>query len=51
MEEENWTPGFEPEFSRYGYDVNLVQPPDDTAPGAISPVTAQEDGMLDEETP
>ena len=51
MEEENRTPGFEPEFSCSGYDVNLVQPSDDTVPGATSLVTAQEDGLLDEETP
>ena len=50
-EEENWTSGFEPEFSCSGYDVNLVRPPADTVPGAISPVMAWEDGMLDKETP
>ena len=51
MEEENSAPGFKPEFGHSCYDVNLVQPSDDTAPGAVSPVTAREDGMLDEETP
>ena len=40
MEEENPTPGFEPEFSHSSYDINLVRPSDDTAPGAVSPVTA-----------
>ena len=51
MEEENRTPGFEPKFSCSGYDINLVRPSYDTVPGATSPVTAREGGLLDEETP
>ena len=51
MEEENPTSGFEPEFGRSSYDVNLVRPLDDTAPGAVSPMMVCEDGILDEETP
>ena len=39
-------PGFEPEVSRSGYDVNLVRT-NPTEPGSASPVTAGEDKMLD----
>ena len=48
MEDVNAPLDFEPEFGHSGYDVNLVQPSGDTAPGSISPVTAQENQMLDE---
>ena len=51
MEEANPPPGFEPKFGCFGYNVNLVQPSDDTAPGAVSPVTVRENRMLDEEPP
>ena len=40
------TPGFEPEVSRCGYDVNLVCT-NPTELGSASPVTAGEDKMLD----
>ena len=49
MEEVNVTTGFEPEVGRTGYDVNLIWHLDDTTPGSISPVTAQESQMLDED--
>ena len=48
MENVNAPPGFEPKFDHSGYDVNLVRPSNNTAPGSISPVTAQENQMLDE---
>ena len=48
--DETAPPGFEPEFGRSGYDVNLVRHSDNTAPGSISLVTAQENQMLDEES-
>ena len=41
--------GFQPEFGHTGYDVNLVRPSDDTAPGSTSLVMAQENQMLDED--
>ena len=41
--------GFEPEVSHSGYDVNLVQHSSDTVPGSTSPVTAQENQLLDED--
>ena len=46
MQESQPPPGFEPEVSRSGYDVNLVcsDPPE---PGLTSPVTAVENQMLD----
>ena len=46
MQESQPPPGFEPEVSRSGYDVNLVrsEPPE---PGSTSPVTAMENKMLD----
>ena len=50
MEDVNAPPGFEPKFGCSGYDVNLVQHLDNTAPGSIFPVTAQENQMLDEES-
>ena len=48
MEEE--ATGFEPEVGRMGYDVNLIQHSDDTAPGSTSLVMAQENQLLDEGT-
>ena len=39
-------PGFEPEVSRVGYDVNLVRS-DPAELGSTSPVTARENEMLD----
>ena len=48
--EANIAMGFKPEVSHTGYDVNLVRHSDGTAPGAISPVTAQESRMLDEDS-
>ena len=48
MRDINAPPGFEPEFSHLGYDVNLVRHSDNAALGSISPVTAQENQMLDE---
>ena len=48
MQDVNAPPGFEPEFGRSGYDVNLVQHSDNTALGSISLVMAQENQMLDE---
>ena len=50
MEDINAPLGFEPEVGRSGYDINLVQHLDNTAPGSISPVMAQENQMLDEES-
>ena len=41
-------PGFEPEVTKAGYDVNLVRF-DQPEPGSSSPVTAREDRMLDVE--
>ena len=46
---EDATSGFEPEVSCSGYDVNLVQHSGNTAPGSTSPVTAQENQLLDED--
>ena len=50
MQESQPPPGFEPEVSRSGYDVNLVcsDPPE---PGLTSPVTAMENQMLDGASP
>ena len=50
VEMEDATSGFEPEVSHLGYDVNLVQHSSDTAPGSTSPVTAQENQLLNEDT-
>ena len=47
MQESHSPPGFEPEVSRSGYDVNLVRT-NPTEPGSASPVMAREDKMLDE---
>ena len=47
MEDVNAPLGFEPKFSHSGYDFNLVQHSDNTTPGSISPVMAQENQMLD----
>ena len=49
IEMEDATSGFEPEVSHSGYDVNLVRHSGDTAPGSTSPVTAQENQLLDED--
>ena len=46
MQESQPPPGFEPEVSRSGYDVNLVHS-NPTEPGSTSPVTAMENEMLD----
>ena len=46
MQESHSPPGFEPEVSRSGYDVNLVCT-NPTEPGSASLVTALEDKMLD----
>ena len=47
MQKSNSPPGFEPEVSKSGYDVNLVRT-DPTGLGSASPVMAGEDKMLDE---
>ena len=49
VEMEDAPSGFEPEVSRSGYDVNLVRHSGDTVPGLTSPVTAQENQLLDED--
>ena len=46
MQESHPPPGFEPEVSRSGYDVNLVCS-NPTELGSTSPVTARENKMLD----
>ena len=46
MQESHPPLGFEPEVSRSGYDVNLIQS-SPTEPGSTSPVTARESEMLD----
>ena len=46
MQESRPPPGFEPEVSRSGYDVNLVRS-NPTEPGLTSPVMARENEMLD----
>ena len=46
---EDATLGFEPKVSRSGYDVNLVRHSGNTVPGSTSPVTAQENQLLDED--
>ena len=50
VEMEDATSGFEPEVSCSGYDVNLIWHSGDTALGSTSPVTAQENQLLDEDT-
>ena len=47
MQESHSPPGFEPEVTRSGYDVNLVHT-NPTEPGLAFPVMAREDKMLDE---
>ena len=47
MQESHSPPGFEPEVSRSGYDVNLVHT-NPTELGSASLVTVREDKMLDE---
>ena len=49
MQESQPPPGFEPEVSRSGYDVNLVHS-NPTEPELTSPVTAMENKMLDRAT-
>ena len=49
MQESHPPPGFEPEVSRSGYDVNLVHS-NPTELGSTSPVTARENEMLDRVT-
>ena len=49
MQESRPPPGFEPEVSRVGYDVNLVRS-DPAEPDSTSPVTARENKMLDRVT-
>ena len=46
MQELHPPPGFEPEVSKSGYDVNLVRS-NPTEPGSTSQVTARENKMLD----
>ena len=46
MQESQPPPGFEPEVSRSGYDVNLVCS-NPTEPGSTSPVMVMENEMLD----
>ena len=46
MQESHPPPGFEPEVSRSGYDVNLVRS-NPTELGLTSPVTARKNEMLD----
>ena len=46
MQESHSPPGFEPEVTRSGYDVNLVCT-NITEPGSSSPVMTCEDKMLD----
>ena len=44
------TPSSKPtEVSHSGYDVNLIRHSSDTTPGSTSPVTAQENQLLDED--
>ena len=50
MEDVNAPLGFEPKVGHLGYDVNLVRHSDNTTPGSISLVTAQESQMLDEDS-
>ena len=47
MQESHSPLGFEPEVTRFGYDVNLVRT-NPTEPRFTSLVTAREDKMLDE---
>ena len=49
VEMEDATSGFEPEVSRLGYDVNLIWHSGNTTLGSTSPVTAQENQLLDED--
>ena len=49
IEMEDAPSGFEPKVSHLGYDVNLIWHSGDTAPGSTSPVTAQENQLLDED--
>ena len=42
--------GFDLEVGRSGYNLNLVQAPGEDAPGSNSPVTEQENQMLDDDT-
>ena len=49
VEMEDAPSGFEPEVSHSGYDVNLVRHSGNTMSGSTSPVTAQENQLLDED--
>ena len=49
IEMEDAPSSFEPEVSRSGYDVNLIRHSGNTVPGSTSPVTAQENQLLDED--
>ena len=46
---EDGTSGFEPKVSDSGYDVNLVRHSGNTVPASTSPVTAQENQLLDKD--
>ena len=46
---EDATSGFGPEVSPSGYDVNLIWHSSNTSPGSISPVTSQENQLLDKD--
>ena len=46
---EDATLGFEPKVSHLGYNVNLVRHSGNTTLGSTSPVTAQENQLLDED--
>ena len=48
MQESHSPPGFEPEVTRTGYDMNMVRT-DPIKPGSASPVMVGEYKMLDEE--
>ena len=49
VEMEDATLDFEPKVSRLGYDVNLIWHSGDIVPGLTSPVTAQENQLIDED--
>ena len=49
IEMEDATSGFEPKVSHSGYDVNLVRHSGNTTPGSTSPVTTQENQLLDKD--
>ena len=49
IEMEDAPSGFEPKVSHSGYDVSLIWHSGDTTPSSTSPVTAQENQLLDED--